>query len=51
MSRFGKESLSNIDSTVQNNVPKNTKNSNKYVWKQFSEFCAEREYVLAELIN
>ncbi|CAH1102153.1 unnamed protein product [Psylliodes chrysocephalus] len=48
MSRFGINSIELINRKIDENVPKNTKKSKEYVWKQFTSFCDEREYVLEE---
>ena len=48
MPRFGVSSLLEIDESVTNNIPKNTQQSNKYIWKQFSQFCADRKFDLNE---
>ena len=43
-SRFGNNSLQNIDKQISLNVPINTTRSKKSVWSQFQNFCGERKY-------
>ena len=42
MARFGNNSLELIDKIVENCKPKNTVKSEEYVWRQFQQFCEER---------
>lgn len=46
MSRFGQESLANIDGQIKKTVPENTVKTKRTVWNQFALFCTERKYVL-----
>lgn len=46
MSRFGKDSINDIDKMVENITPNNTKKSKESVWAQFTSFCEERNYNL-----
>ena len=45
-SRFGQYNLENITSEVDKSVPKNTINSHKSVWNQFTKFCIEKNHEL-----
>lgn len=42
--RFAASTSSEIDKEISENKPKNTVKSHKYVWKQFMDFCNERNY-------
>lgn len=46
MSRFGNASAVDIDKNIDNLTPTNTKKSKMSVWRQFQEFCAERNHLL-----
>lgn len=38
-SRFGNEENKAIDRLIEENIPKNTVRSKKYIWKLFMDFC------------
>lgn len=44
--RFGQSSADSIQTAVEQTTPINTKKSKNTIWKQFSEFCLERNYEL-----
>lgn len=46
MSRFGTASMQEIDKSIEDLTPENTKRSKNSIWKQFEEFCSEKKYVL-----
>lgn len=46
--RFAATTLSEIDKEISENEPKNTVKTHKYVWKQFMDFCNERNYTFDE---
>lgn len=48
MSRFGHFEDRDINKEIENAVPKNTKKSQDFIWNQFMEFCAQRNYKLEE---
>lgn len=48
MSRFGTSSFNSIKEDIEESTPKNTKASNKYVWRQFMSFCNDKNYSLNE---
>lgn len=47
--RFGKILLSKVDDAIKNVKPKNTERSDKYVWKQFTEFCLARSFEIEKM--
>ncbi|CAH0560364.1 unnamed protein product [Brassicogethes aeneus] len=44
MFRFGQESKGNIRQEIKQLTPANTRKSKSSVWKQFTNFCAEKSY-------
>lgn len=42
--RFGDESLEDIQKNIVSNTPRNTIKSKTYVWKQFLQFCEHKKY-------
>lgn len=46
MNRFGSTTEENIKAAVLNTVPKNTIKTKASIWKQFMQFCSERNYNL-----
>lgn len=46
-SRWGTETITEIEEKIVENVPENTKRNKDYIWKQFSNFCGDRHYDLA----
>lgn len=46
--RFSNVSLAEIDTNIEKNRPINTIKTHKYIWKQFSEFCCQKNYALNE---
>ena len=46
MNRFGKNSSRDIDEAIDNLKPLNTTKTENYIWKQFQEFCEQRNYEL-----
>ncbi|KAJ3644823.1 hypothetical protein Zmor_022525 [Zophobas morio] len=46
MNRFGKNSSADIDEAIDNLKPLNTTKTENYIWKQFQEFCKQRNYEL-----
>lgn len=46
--RFGSVALAEIDRQIYDNKPKNTVKTEKYIWKQFLEFCKNKNYTLNE---
>lgn len=47
MSRFGTQSEEKIRKEVDILIPPNTKKSKATIWKQFLEFCEEKNYRIA----
>ncbi|KAJ3646256.1 hypothetical protein Zmor_023850 [Zophobas morio] len=43
--RFGRNTPKEIDDSITNITPLNTKNSRNSIWRQFEKFCGERKYV------
>lgn len=48
MSRFGSDSLSNIDLAIEKSIPYNTLRTHTSIWKQFMTFCKAKNYELME---
>ena len=46
MERFGNVSRENIEKDITDNVPKNTRNTQSSIWRQFDEFCRAKDYSL-----
>lgn len=46
MERFGISSETEINKEIEDLTPLNTVKTHKYVWKQFTEFCEQRNYKL-----
>ncbi|KAJ3664828.1 hypothetical protein Zmor_000371 [Zophobas morio] len=48
--RFGRNTPKEIDDSITNITPLNTKNSRNSIWRQFEKFCGERKYVFDETL-
>lgn len=51
MARFGQSSSTVIDEAVTELTPVNTKKARESAWRQFAQFCGERNYNLNEEIS
>lgn len=51
MSRFGEESILEIEQKITEAIPKNTASNHDYIWRQFMCFCKEKGHVLDENTN